>query len=62
MIAQANAGELEKALQAVLSRYGELYPDWAVTTVSIDRKRQRNEQLDAMMRMLETLKNEPEDL
>lgn len=55
-IAEANEEEVEEALWAVLKRYDELYPDWIVSTVSVEKKRDKNEQLDAMIRMLEGLK------
>ena len=55
-IAEATPEEVEEALQAVLDRYQILYPDWSVCTMSIDKKGSRIEQLDTMIRMLESLK------
>ncbi len=57
-ISQANAREIEGYLQAVLRRYSELFPDWEVSTVSVQKSRNRNEQLDGMIALLENLKTE----
>ena len=55
-IAQANAFEIEELLDAILRRYAVLYPDWEVATVSIEKSRDRNEQLDHMIAMLQNMK------
>jgi len=55
-IAEADEWEIEEALRAVLKRYDELHPDWVVSTMSVEKKRDQNEQLDAMIRTLESLK------
>ena len=55
-IAQADGVEIEKLLKAVLKRYAVLYPDWEVSTVSIQKTSDRNEQLDRMIAMLQNMK------
>ena len=55
-ISQAPAEELESLLQAVLSRYAELFPDWEVTTVSFQKDGDRNAQIDQFIALLNKLK------
>ena len=55
-IGKASSLEIEKLLMAVRKRYGELYPDWEVIVVSIDKLSDRNKQLDRMIAMLQNLK------
>ena len=55
-ISQAPAEELEPLLQAVLSRYAELFPDWEVTTVSFHKHGDRNAQIDQFIALLNKLK------
>ena len=58
-IEQANAGDIEKLLDAVLRRYAVLYPDWDLNVFSVQKSVDENEQLDAMIGMLEHFKNRP---
>lgn len=48
--------EIEAVLQAVLRRYNELFPDWEVSAISLQRSQDRNEQLDRNIALLEKLK------
>ena len=56
IIETANGEALNHILNAVLSRYGILYPGWEISTVSILCSEDRNEQLDRMIAMLEKMK------
>ena len=49
--------EVDILLTAVLARYGELYPDWEISTISIRRAEDRAEQIDRTIRMLQRMKN-----
>ena len=56
-IARADSEELNELLQAVIKRYAELFPDWDISTISIRKCGDRNEQLDGMIRLLEKMKS-----
>ena len=55
-IAQANEIEVGKLLEAVLKRYAVLFPDWEISTVSLEKSSDRNEQLDRMIALLQKMK------
>ena len=55
-VSTANEEEVDMLLTAVLARYGELYPDWEISTISLRRGEDRAEQLDRTIRMLEFMK------
>ena len=55
-IRRANGEELDIFRKEVLSRYAVLYPNWEVSTVSIDKCEDRNEQIDRMIQILEKCK------
>ena len=55
-ILAAEENELEEILRAVLLRYAEVFPEWEVSTIAIDKTRERNEQLDQMIDMIEKMK------
>ena len=59
-IAGANEEEVEILLAAVLARYGELYPDWEISTISLRKDEDRAKQLDRTIRMLESMKRRAE--
>lgn len=56
-ISQANATEIEDIMKAVLQRYSALYPDWEISTISIRKESDRNEQLDSMIHTLQSMKS-----
>ena len=56
-ISIANEEEVDILLTAVLARYGELYSDWEISTISIRRAEDRAEQIDRTIRMLQRMKN-----
>ena len=48
--------EIGEVVDAVLRRYNDLFPDWEIATVSINKKEDREEQLNNIIRLLENLK------
>ena len=55
-IQRANGEELDIYRKEVLARYAVLYPNWEVSTVSIEKCEDRNEQIDRMIQILEKCK------
>lgn len=57
-ISNAKAEDLERILRAVLDRYGELFPDWEVSTISLQKTGDRNAQIDQHIQLLTRLKQD----
>ena len=55
-IAHADEQEIEQLLKVVLQRYTVLFPDYEVSTVSLPKSSDRNEQLDCMIASLQKMK------
>lgn len=55
-IAQADGVEIEQLLKAVLRRYAVLFPDWELSTISLPKSSDRNEQLDRIIAILQKMK------
>ena len=55
-IKKAEPEELNDILLAVLARYREVFPNWEVMTVSLEKAGDKNEQLDRMIGLLENMK------
>ncbi|MBR0446402.1 MAG: hypothetical protein IIX23_03800 [Oscillospiraceae bacterium] len=55
-IAKADGIEIEKLLTAVLQRYAVLFPDWEVSTITLQKSADRNEQFDRVIAMLQKMK------
>lgn len=55
-ISRAKAEELDELLQAVLKRYREVYPDWEIITVSLEKAVDKKEQQDRIIRLMEKMK------
>ena len=55
-INKVDEGQIQQVLDAVLARYTELYPHWAVSIISVLRNADRNLQIDQMIRLLESIK------
>ena len=55
-IKKAKPEELEAIMQAVLARYRELYPDWEIMFLSLDKKCNKNDQLDSIIALLNKMK------
>ena len=58
LIACCNAVEIENVLKAVIHRYNVLFPDWEVTVFSIEKRKDRNQQIDQVIDFLERSKEE----
>ena len=58
-IAKVSAYDINDVLDAVLSRYSELFPGWDICTYSIEKTGSRNEQIDRTINFLEKLKTFP---
>ena len=56
-IEQANGEEIEMLLKSVLKRYAKLYPDWEISTISLEKTGDRNQQLENMILLLENRKD-----
>ncbi|MBR4016453.1 MAG: hypothetical protein IKK11_01395 [Oscillospiraceae bacterium] len=57
-----NADEilLDSLLKAVLRRYAVLFPDWEVSTISLQKSHDQNEQLDRIIQLLQNMKSIPQ--
>ena len=55
-IAHADEQEIEQLLKAVLQRYTVLFPDYEVSTVSLQKSSDRNGQIDRMIASLQKMK------
>ena len=55
-ILMADDREIAVALKAVLQRYAELFPDWEMITVSLEKAKDKNAQLDREIAFLQGLK------
>lgn len=52
----ATPNEIEQILKAVLARYRELYPQWDISTLSLEKAGDKNEQLDRVIDLLRNMK------
>ena len=55
-IGRADGEEAGELLKALIQRYGVLYPEWERGVISLKKNADRNEQLDGMIRILQSLK------
>ena len=55
-ILKADRLQIKELLDAVLKRYAQLYPDWEVCTISLEKTISHNEQLDRMIELLQNMK------
>ncbi len=58
-IAQAGETEINKILTAVAERYGELFPDWELSAIPLQKSVDQNEQIDRFIAILQGMKNLP---
>ena len=49
-IAHSDKTQIEKLLKAVLQRYAQLFPEYEVSTISLKKGTDRNQQIDQIMR------------
>ena len=52
----ATPNEIEQILKAALARYRELYPGWDISTLSLEKAGDKNEQLDRVIDLLRNMK------
>ena len=57
MIQNASAEEISDLILAVQNRYNELFPDWELSFYTLERKKDKNEQLDSIITLIEKLKD-----
>ena len=57
MIQTATEDEISDMVLAIQQRYNELYPDWELSYYCLERKKNKNEQLDAMIDLIKKLKD-----
>jgi len=55
-IAQSDENTIEELLSAVRKRYAELFPDWDLSIISLQKSADRNDQIDRMTKLLQELK------
>lgn len=55
-IKNAKPEEMNDILLTVRERYQELFPDWEVIIISLEKAVDKNEQLDRMIALMERLK------
>lgn len=55
-IKNAKPEEMNDILLAVRERYQELFPDWEVIIISLEKAVDKNEQLDRMIALMKRLK------
>ena len=56
LIEQVSEHEVEDVLKAVLRRYGELFPDWEISTISVNKKEDRNKQIDQIIEFVNKMR------
>ena len=56
MIQNAEPEEMSDLVLAVQQRYNELFPDWELSYYCLERKKNKNEQLDDIISLIEKLK------
>ena len=52
ILSKADRNQIGLILEQVLKRHGELFPEWELSVISLDKRQDRNEQL---MRIIEVL-------
>ena len=52
----ATPNEIEQILKAALARYWDLYPQWDISTLSLEKAGDKNEQLDRVIDLLRNMK------
>ena len=55
-ISQAGEMEIADIFEASWRRYSALFPDWEITTISLQKASNRNEQIDRVIAVLEAMK------
>ncbi len=47
---------MEAILKTVIKRYSQLFPDWDVSVITIDKEKNINEQIDRIVKILNNMK------
>jgi hypothetical protein len=55
-IGSADGNQIQALLMEVMIRYRELYPDWEINIVSLEKNKNQNEQIDGIIEMLKDMK------
>lgn len=55
MINETGKEEIADVLDSVLFRYKQLFPDWEISVVSIDKTGDKNEQLNNMIHLIQNM-------
>ena len=55
-ITRANEKDIDKLIKAILLRYEVLYPDWEISTITLQKGSDRNEQIDRTITWLQSMK------
>ncbi len=58
VLLNAQAEDMEMIMKAVISRYEELFPDWEISTISIEKGKDRDAQLDQAIALLQSMKKQ----
>ncbi len=61
MILAADAESMDAILKAVIDRYLQIYPDWEISVITVEKTQNRNEQLDRMIAILNKMKQMEEN-
>ena len=56
MINRIKNAKPEEIVQAVLARYRELHPDWEIMFLSLDKKDNKNDQIDNIIALLNKMR------
>lgn len=56
-IRQLGKEDIQDVVQAVFAQYQALYPDWDISILSLEKEKDRNEQIDRVIALLERLKD-----
>ena len=60
MIDEISKDELAAVLDHVLFHYGQLFPQWSVSVLSVDKRENVIDQINETIALLETLKKNPQ--
>lgn len=56
LVARASRDEIREMLNCVLKRYSELYPQWELSVITMDRRENPDEQISRMIEFLRRLR------
>ena len=56
LIRNAGQDEISEILRAVIARYQELFPEWEISILSLEKDTDKNSQLDRAIALLQSMK------